>query len=681
MTLRRCVLAVVLTASTPALAQEPPAPTDKTDEPLDVRVEGDRGAPPRAARAPEVASYVVRGEALKRPGAAAVDVLAASPGVESARTGAGSDLATVSIRGAPSAELPVYLAGIRLNDDLTGGADLSTVPLFALDRVEIFRGNAPPDADRLGIGGAVFFEPRLPRGTHAGASFGAGSFGELSFGAYGSLGDERAGALFSLVRQSATNDFSYTDDHDSPLDPRDDSLVQRRNGDATTYDAWALGRVALPGGGRLVLLANTFAREQGVIGVTNPPARSARSATQREMAAASVRLPCAGTTPEEAAIERCSIDLSSSALVTRRTISDRGERGQESELGLPATLVAISGARWQETARLRARIGERVQVGGGVFTGIDRLDIDLSGLAQTRAARLSVTASADLRWDVTERVALFALGAGECHTPFGGEAPGRACAAGGPAGRVGARIALPLSIELVLSGGSYVRVPTLGELYGLSATVRGNPKLESERGIAAEIGARRSFASAGGEVRGYLDATAFIRFAEDLIAYRRSSLGAIKPFNVADARVLGVEALAGFDIARHLRGEVSLTALDPRDVTPDRLVKNTLLPYHAPLSLTSLLEAYAAPGGSLRFVERVAVAARFRYRAARYADDAARIYLAEVRNLALDAGVRLFRGRLAARFSITNVLDVIDEDLLGFALPGRAYHGSLEATW
>src|SRR6185369_6565468 len=97
---------------------------------------------------------VVRGEDLKRPGATAADVLTASPGVEPSRGGAGSDFATVSIRGAPSAEVPVYLAGIRLNDDVTGAADLSTIPLFALDRVEVFRGNAPADADRLGIGGA-----------------------------------------------------------------------------------------------------------------------------------------------------------------------------------------------------------------------------------------------------------------------------------------------------------------------------------------------------------------------------------------------------------------------------------------------------------------------------------------------------------------------------------------------
>src|SRR5262249_18340338 len=163
------------------------------------------------------------------------------------------------------------LAGVRLNDDVTGGADLSTVPLFALDRVEVYRGNAPSDADRLGIGGAIFFEPRLPRGTHAGAMFGAGSFGALSFGAFGSIGDERAGALLSFSGQSAANDYTFTDDGGT-ADPRDDRVVNRENGDATTYDAWALGRVALPGGGRLVLLANAFTREQGVVGTTFSPA-------------------------------------------------------------------------------------------------------------------------------------------------------------------------------------------------------------------------------------------------------------------------------------------------------------------------------------------------------------------------------------------------------------------------
>jgi iron complex outermembrane receptor protein len=674
----------------PALA--PPPSGEKGDDAIDVRVEGDRAAAPRASRDPNVASYVARGEDLRRPGASAVDVLLASPGVEPSRSGAGSDLATLSIRGAPSAELPVYLAGIRLNDDVTGTADLSTIPLFALDRAEIYRGNAPPDADRLGIGGAVFFEPRLPSGTHAGVAGGFGSFGELSLEGHASLGDARGGALFAFRQSSAKNDFTFTDDRGT-RDPRDDRTVTRANGDASTFDAWALGRVALPGGGRLVLLAGTFAREQGVVGATTLPANFARSATQRELAAASARLPCSfgaasgeagspgaatpGSTSARAAagsgapaIERCAIEMATSVIASRRDIHD-----PYGELGFLSTRIQTSGERWEQKLGVRARIGDAWRVGARAFVEADRLDVDIQDGLRTRSARLSVTGSADAAYRPIERLELFALAGGECHTTVGS---GAACASGGPAGRAGVRVLAPLGFEALASGGSYVRVPSLGELYGLSATVLGNPQLLPERDYSAEAGVRWSGAAASGAVRAYVDATGFGRFAENLIAYRRTSLSAIAPFNVASARILGLELTAGLDLFHHLRAQVSLTAADPRNTTPGLIPGATgLLPFHAPFTSASLLELYADLEGRVRFVDRVAIAARFAYRAGRYADAAESVYLRDQRDLGLDASAFIFRRRVAARASITNLLDVTSGDLLGFPLPGRAYHASL----
>src|SRR5512142_2823709 len=113
------------------------------------------------------ASTVLRREDLDSPGITAAAALTRVPGVQVQQTGSSSDLATASIRGTTSAQTPVYLAGIRLNDDLSGTADLSTVPVWMLDRVEIYRGNAPANAELLGIGGAVLFEPRYPRGNEA----------------------------------------------------------------------------------------------------------------------------------------------------------------------------------------------------------------------------------------------------------------------------------------------------------------------------------------------------------------------------------------------------------------------------------------------------------------------------------------------------------------------------------
>lgn len=664
-------ITAVLVVSTPSFAQAPAPSIDKNDGSIDVRVEGEKGGAPHAARDPNVASYVVRGEDLKRPGATAVDVIAASPGVEPSRSGSGSDLATVSIRGAPSAQIPVYLAGVRLNDDVTGSADLSTIPLYFLDRVEVYRGGAPADATRLGIGGALFFEPRLPRGTHVGVRFGAGSFGELSLGAFASLGDERSGALFSIARQSATNDFTYTDDGFT-ADRGDDRKVTRANGDATTIDAWAIGRTALPSGGRVVILANAFAREQGISGASYAPSSEARSATQREIGAVSATLPC-GSSTSEGQTRACSIDIISSAIASRRELSDPLR-----ELGFGSGHVTISGDRWEESVRYRGRFGDRLRVSAGASGGVDRLGVEVAGGLTTRAARLSIAASADVAYRPAEPVELFGVVAGECHSSLAG---GGVCAQGGPAGRAGIRVTAPLGVELIASGGSYVRVPTLGEMFGLSGTVRGNADLVPERGYVAEAGVRFSRANDSGSARGYVDVTAFARFAENLIVYRRSGWATVTPFNVASARVIGVEAAAGIDLVHHVRAQISLTAQDPADTSGAAHDAVSQLPYHAPFSSASMIEAYADLDRSVPVVSRVAVAARFVYRAPRSADSSGSVYLAEQKDIDLDAAIALLRGRVTVRAGLTNLLDASNQDLFGYPRGARAFHVGLDATW
>ncbi|MFW5741310.1 MAG: TonB-dependent receptor, partial [Myxococcota bacterium] len=152
-----------------AQQNDQPAPHPEPPPVIDVTVRGAKLRPPSSPRDPTAASTVVSKEALKSPGATSADVLSRVPGVQVSRTGSAADISTASIRGATSAQTPVYFAGILLNDDVAGTADLSTIPLWMLDRVEVYRGHAPGFAQQLGIGGAVFFEPRLPRRTRVGA--------------------------------------------------------------------------------------------------------------------------------------------------------------------------------------------------------------------------------------------------------------------------------------------------------------------------------------------------------------------------------------------------------------------------------------------------------------------------------------------------------------------------------
>ena len=111
--------------------------------------------------------------------------------------------------------------------------------------------------------------------------------------------------------------------------------------------------------------------------------------------------------------------------------------------------------------------------------------------------------------------------------------------------------------------GSAVRVPTLGELYGQSPTLGGNPLLKPERGTTLDAGVRAS--GPLGPFAAELDAFGFARAVDDLVAYRRANFVAARPYNVASATVRGAELGVALALPRRLRMSEALTLLDARD--------------------------------------------------------------------------------------------------------------------
>jgi hypothetical protein len=97
------------------------------------------------------------------------------------------------------------------------------------------------------------------------------------------------------------------------------------------------------------------------------------------------------------------------------------------------------------------------------------------------AARRSVTRpAASVTISPTRTVELLALSALECHATVGPEG-GSGCGAPQPVGRAGLRVTPAPFVDLLANAGRSVRVPTLGELYGLAPLVRGKPALERRR--------------------------------------------------------------------------------------------------------------------------------------------------------------------------------------------------------
>lgn len=99
---------------------------------------------------------VVGRETIETAGAVGVaDVLSRLPGVQMVRNGGAGSTTSVYLRGADTRFTAVYIDGIRVDSQSTGGASWQDIPLEAIDRIEVLRGPAAAVYGSDAIGGVV----------------------------------------------------------------------------------------------------------------------------------------------------------------------------------------------------------------------------------------------------------------------------------------------------------------------------------------------------------------------------------------------------------------------------------------------------------------------------------------------------------------------------------------------
>ena len=156
----------------------------------DVFVSATRLAQPLAQAIADV-SVIDRAE-IERSGAAALgDVLARLPGFEINRNGGPASTTGVFLRGAETRFTAVYIDGVRVDSQSTGGASWDAIPLSQIDRIEVVRGAVGAVYGSDAIGGVVqIFTRKGQSGLHPYLGLGFGSFGsyKAEMGIHGSEG-------------------------------------------------------------------------------------------------------------------------------------------------------------------------------------------------------------------------------------------------------------------------------------------------------------------------------------------------------------------------------------------------------------------------------------------------------------------------------------------------------------
>jgi vitamin B12 transporter len=643
-------------------ARADPPPADSTTQ---VVVKGSRVRPRVPPKDRNVAGTLLQGHKIQGAGKQVAEILRAEPGVAVVESGGQGALATASIRGATSAQTPVYLAGVRLNDDVAGSADLSLVPLWIIQRIEVYRGNAPIEADQLGIGGAIFFEPVRPRKPGIGAGAQVGSFGTHGVWAWGSQGDDRAGALVGIRLDHAQNNYPYVDDRGTRFDPNDDVTRSRSNADADTIDVWGVG-TAMPGrDARIDMVLNGVEREQGIPGLALIPSQAARFRTRRWLAAVSASAPCRDD-------DTCMLHATSSVIEGSTQTVDPLR-----ELALGATTVSLVGRRVDQSAHVRIDVDDRLTLTPSLRGSVERLLVDSDGASSLRASRAGARSALGAEWRISKAWSVRGLGTAECQgTSLGGL---DLCSSVAPAGRTGVGLSVG-PVTFLGNVGRYVRQPTLAELYGLTGTVRGNTSLSAEHGSTFDLGARVVWKGNSLFQGAYVDTFAFLRTASDLIAWRRATTGYVRPYNVASARVGGIEVLAGAGLAGFVDLEVAATLLDPRDSSERRTEQNDFLPFRSRLVASPSMRLYSHAWVQSG-IDEVAFVTRYTYQSSRYADSAGLVVIPAQGALDLEASLVVLEDHLALRLRLADALDQPRFDTIGYPLPRRAWYGAGELRW
>ena len=636
-----------------------------SDAPVEVLVVGDRVRDRIAPKDPSVAGSVIPRDRLEGPGLEAADVLRTQPGVTVTESGGFGAPATAAVRGATAADTPVYLGGIRLNDDVGGTADLSTVPLWLIDRVEIYRGNAPIEADRLGPGGAIFFEPRRPNENAGGAGMTGGSWGASKGWAYQGVHAPGVRALVGVGADHATNRYPFLDDHGTLFEPGNATVDIRQNADEKTVDGWALAGVDLGRGATIDVLANGITRQQGVPSLALVQTTRARESTERALGGVDVRVPLGGD-------GRAAFDSHTSVVAGSSTYDD-----PLLELALFTKHLVVGGWRVAETLGATLEPTDALRIRPVVDVAHEQVERDPDDIPLGRAHRefARVAVAADER--VVDGLVVRALASGECHHT--GAKNDALCDVLEPTGRLGVDVGSG-RLKGYANAGRYVRVPTLGEVYGVDGTVHGNPNLEPESGFTVDAGIRARSPRLGAFDGAFVDAFAFARWAQGLIAYERAGQGYVVPYNVGSARVLGVEVLAGVGFFRFLRAEVAGTWLDPRDTSAGRTTVNDVLPYRSRFIASPRLRAEWARrsrGG----VSAAGAGLGALYQSSRYVDPAGLGVIDAQTTVDVDAYVSFFDGLLTVRGRVADLFDARRTDIIGYPLPGRSVYAGAEATW
>lgn len=581
---------------------------------------------------------VVEVDEEKTAGRTVADFLEEVPGVQIMRQGSTGARESVTIRGSDGQQVLVLIEGLgSAASPQGGGADLSLVPLEAVETVEVYRGVKGALAGGGAMGGVVVVRLKKggkPRSVIRATGGVLGADNPDSLGLFMStVGKD---TFFSYSRQAADGTFEFVDTNGARR--------TRRNNDAV-FDKLLLNHSAsLSSTVKLDLLASAAVVSRGSPGLEQYPTKQARE--QSSMLGVAGRLHAS----------RFPWAKSHTRLGASWNWFDWAFTDSAPYMPPPVDTRAVN-HRFGLTAENNTRLGKWLQTGLEAALVTELSDVERAGAADIDEHRT-----------LGDVVGVFR--AGDRHSRFSGSARTRVTlsqrhgAVVVPSVEGCARLAKPLT--LFAGGARSFRYASFDEMYFDTGGIRGDPDLEPEDMWGADTGLRLKTKYVKGELTG------FYHWINRSILFLPVTPYQIVAQNTRGTRGWGVESALAAKTPRLgrfgvLTGTASLTWMETLVDETDKP-----LPLRSPWSGAAQVKL-----GNERYA--LYVSARFR---SEFPLDRFNSRFEEGR-VFLDAGASLHLGRgfriAADARNLTDKKDAIDN--FQYPLPGFAWFLTIEKSF
>ncbi|MFH1223726.1 MAG: TonB-dependent receptor [Pseudomonadota bacterium] len=566
-------------------------------------------------------------------------------GIQVRQTGGLGSFSSVSLRGASSDKVMVFIDGIPMNDSSGSGVDLSNIPSSDIESIEIYKGVTPITLGRSSIGGAINIKTiRANKELKGNVTTSYSSFNTFKIAPALS---QKLGAFDYLISGeylSSKNDFTILNNNSTPLNPLDDTWERRNNAQFSQKSILTDLGYDFTKNYRVLFSNQYFDKGQNLANMNNDPTAQTKFSTTRNMSALKLTMN----------------DLSSNHLNTEYRVDYTYKREYyDNRYGTLGTGKQYN--RYRTNNYGYNQLFEwptQYNILDAVFDfhreEYTATDLLYNNYNAPHSRNMYTLSAEDKMIFFSDK---FILSPALSYQYYDDTKSGHL----NP--KLGVKYQLAKFISLKTNAAQYIREPSFYELYGNRGYFVGSSSLKAERGLNFDIGADVSYINDGSNLsKVSFSAAYFMSSIQDVITYVYDSTGVGHAVNMSSTFISGVEGSLAINFLKYFTLSSNYTWQQPTNKSSSSLYDGKKLPGRFENSFALKLD------GKYSFISA--------YYEFSYEDglfyDAANLLPAPVKRVH-DLGVSGTVSNFIITAEVKNIADDHYEDFNGFPTPGRSY--------